>query len=129
MSIYCALLREDDKLYLNEEWIMKVSNQVPMQPTVVDKSKESTPSSRATTDTSNLQIGRGNSGASVEISEHAQLMKQASEIARNTPDIRRDKVEMLKKSIKDGTYQVESSKIADRLVDEHMRTDFGKNLL
>ena len=108
---------------------MKVSNQVPMQPTVVDKSKESTPSSKVTTDTSNLQVGRGGNGASVEISEHAQLMKQASEIARNTPDIRRDKVEMLKKSIKDGTYQVESSKIADRLVDEHLRTDFGKNLL
>jgi anti-sigma28 factor (negative regulator of flagellin synthesis) len=39
------------------------------------------------------------------------------------------RLQMLKKSIKDGTYQVESSKIADRLVDEHMRTDFGKNLL
>jgi negative regulator of flagellin synthesis FlgM len=65
----------------------------------------------------------------VEISEHAQLMKQASEIAKSTPDIRRDKVEMLKKSITDGTYQIESSKIADRLVDEHLRTDFGKNLL
>lgn len=108
---------------------MKVSNQVPMQPTVVDKSKESSPSSKVTPDSGNVQVGRGAQGASVEISEHAQLMKQASEIARNTPDIRRDKVEMLKKSIQDGTYHVESSKIADRLVDEHLRNDFGKNLL
>jgi len=108
---------------------MKVSNQVPMQPGVVDKSKESSPSSKATIESNQARIAGEKGGATVEISEHAQLMKQASEIVKNTPDIRRDKVEMLKKSIKEGTYQVESSLIADRLVDEHLRTDFGKNLL
>ncbi|MFM8270547.1 MAG: flagellar biosynthesis anti-sigma factor FlgM [Pseudomonadota bacterium] len=108
---------------------MKVTNQVPMQPTVVDKTKESNPAAKTPQDASSVSVGKRTSGASVEISEHAQLMKQASEIARNTPDIRRDKVEMLKKSIQEGTYQIESSQIADRLVDEHLRNDFGKNLL
>ncbi|NDG27169.1 MAG: flagellar biosynthesis anti-sigma factor FlgM [Proteobacteria bacterium] len=56
-------------------------------------------------------------------------MKQAMETAQNTPDIRRDKVEMLKKSIREGTYHVDSAAIADRLVDEHLRNDFGKNTL
>lgn len=108
---------------------MKVSNQVPMQPSVVEKSKESNLSTKVSNDSSAVQKNIGNNGASIEISEHAQLMKQASEIAKSTPDIRRDKVEALKKSIKDGTYHVENSLIADRLVDDHLKNDFGKNLL
>lgn len=108
---------------------MKVSNQIPVQPQVVEKSKEATPTPKALPDSISTQNTRGQSGASVEISERAQLMKQAMDIAKNTPDIRKDKIESLKKSIKEGTYQVENSLIADRLVDEHLRSDFGKNLL
>lgn len=108
---------------------MKVSNQIPVQPQVVEKSKEATQSTKVLPDAISSQNIRGQSGASVEISERAQLMKQAMDIAKNTPDVRKDKIESLKKSIKEGTYQVENSLIADRLVDEHLRNDFGKNLL
>lgn len=68
-------------------------------------------------------------GAQVEISDAARLMKQASDIARNAPDVRADKVADLKKRISEGTYQVDSASIADRLVEEHLLTDFGKNSL
>ena len=108
---------------------MKVSNQVPVQSQGIEKTKESKSSSKANTDVSLKDSGAAMGGASVEISDHAQLMKQASEIARNAPEIRADKVAMLKKSIQDGTYHVESSDISDRLVDEHFRNHFGKNLL
>ncbi len=67
------------------------------------------------------------SGASIDISDAARLMKQASDIAHSVPDIRADKVAELKKRISEGNYQVESSKIADKLVDEHLLNDFGKN--
>lgn len=109
---------------------MKVSNQVPVKPQLIDKTKETESSA-----TKAPQEGRANSthpglqGASVEISESAQLMKQASEIANSAPDVRADRVQSLKKSIQEGTYHVDNAAIADRLVDEHLRHDFGKNLL
>ncbi|NBV49938.1 flagellar biosynthesis anti-sigma factor FlgM [bacterium] len=108
---------------------MKVSNQIPVNPQSVEKTKDSGAAAKSSSVKNTAATSTELGGASVEISEHAQLMKQASEIAKSTPDIRWDKVNALKQSIKNGTYQVESSKVADRLVDEHVRNDFGKNLL
>lgn len=68
-------------------------------------------------------------GATVEISDRAKLMKQATDIAHQTPDIRKEKIAALKKSIHEGTYHVDSGAIADRLVEEHLGSDFGKNRL
>ncbi len=109
---------------------MKVSNQVPVKPQLIDKAKE-TETSAATPFKENLasQGSGGPQGTRVEISDTAQLMKQASEIAKSAPDVRQERVNSLKKSIQDGTYQVDSRAVADRLVDEHLRHDFGKNLL
>jgi len=76
------------------------------------------------------KTGEGHSfGAEVEISDNAKLMRQASDIAKAAGEIRRDKIAALKKSIQDGTYQVDAKEIADRLVDEHLNADFGKNNL
>lgn len=71
----------------------------------------------------------GHSGADVEISDNAKLMRQASDIAKAASEIRKDKIAALKKSIQDGSYHVDSREIADRLVDEHLNADFGKNNL
>jgi negative regulator of flagellin synthesis FlgM len=68
-------------------------------------------------------------GSSVEISDNARMMKQAADIARHTPDVRQDRVAALKQAIAAGQYQIHSEKIADRLIDEHLNTDFGKNNL
>lgn len=108
---------------------MKISNQSPLQSSIIEKSKEAGTPSRATTDLNRSDSAKAQSGAAVEISERAQLMKQAMDIAQNTPDVRKDKIEALKKSVKEGTYQVDSAQVADRLVEEHLRSDFGKNLL
>lgn len=69
------------------------------------------------------------SGADIEISDNAKLMRQASDIAKAASEIRKDKIASIKKSIQDGTYQVDAREIADRLVDEHLNADFGKNNL
>ena len=37
------------------------------------------------------------------------------------------KVEAMKKAIASGTYHVDSAAIADKLVDDHLASDFGKN--
>lgn len=68
-------------------------------------------------------------GAEVEISDSAQLMRQASDIAKSASGYRQEKIEALKKSIQAGTYHVDAKEIADRLVDEHLSSDFGKNNL
>lgn len=67
------------------------------------------------------------SGAEVEISEQAQLMRQAAEAVHALPDVRQDRVAELKERIKAGTYKVDSQSVADKLVEEHFLTDFGKN--
>jgi len=109
---------------------MKVTQHSPVPSQQIEKSQK-TPSSDKLKSNPGTE-GQSNqsvSGAAVDISPEAQLMKRASEIVMNTPDIRLDKVEQLKKAIKEGTYQIESSQIADRLVDEHFKNHFGKSQL
>ena len=67
------------------------------------------------------------SDSPVSISDQAYLMKQARDIVYSTPDIRGDKVSDLKRKIKDGSYKVDAQAVADKLVDEHLATSFGKN--
>lgn len=68
-------------------------------------------------------------GAQVNISEQAQLMNKASEVARSAPDVRRDKVDALKAQILNGTYKIDSETVAEKLLQSHLDTDFGKNSL
>ena len=113
---------------------MKVGNNIAPNPQLIEKAKNSErsnetsgPASKAGMDPAQSLGGRG--GATVEISDRAKLMKQATDVVKSSPDVRKEKVQALKKSIQDGTYRVDSSAIAERLVDEHLGSDFGKNNL
>ena len=44
--------------------------------------------------------------------------KKALDIARSTPEIREDRVKELKEKIKNGTYKVDSGKVADGMLRE-----------
>jgi negative regulator of flagellin synthesis FlgM len=58
-------------------------------------------------------------GASrVNVSDRAQQMKKAAEIARNVPDIDEAKVAKYQKLIDEGKYQVDAKAIADKMIDE-----------
>jgi len=48
----------------------------------------------------------------------AEASAKALEIARNTPDVREDRVAMLKKQIEEGNYKVDSGKVADGMMRE-----------
>ena len=61
-----------------------------------------------------------------DVSADASLMQKAGELMKTVPDVREKKVQDLKKKIKDGTYKVDSKKVADRLVDEHLKVNFEK---
>ncbi len=61
-----------------------------------------------------------------DASADASLMQKAGELMKTVPDVREKKVQELKKKIKDGSYKVDSKKVADRLVDEHLKVNFEK---
>lgn len=62
------------------------------------------------------------SGAKAEISARAKDFSNAKAIATETPDIRENRVDDLKKRIQEGSYKIDSQSIADRMVDEHLRS-------
>ncbi len=53
--------------------------------------------------------------------ERVEAQQKALEIARNTPDVREDRVKALKAQIDAGTYQVDSGKIADGMLREAIK--------
>jgi negative regulator of flagellin synthesis FlgM len=63
-----------------------------------------------------------NKNYGVELSDkgksRAAEQKKAFDIAKNTPDIREDRVAELKAKIQAGTYEVDSGKIADGMLRE-----------
>ena len=59
--------------------------------------------------------------ASAEISSKAKDMARAKQVAADTPDVREEKIKELRDKIQNKKYDVSSSAIADRLVDDHIK--------
>ncbi len=59
-------------------------------------------------------------GDRVELSELSRLAEQAKEVVAKTPEVRVERVEALKERVDSGTYEVDSEKVAAKLVDEHL---------
>ena len=81
-----------------------------------DKSGKTT--AKNAKDAALANLGEAGSSATVELSQRAQDMKKAKEIAKAAPDIREDKVAALQKQIDEGKYKVSAKDIADKMVDE-----------
>jgi len=52
----------------------------------------------------------------VELSAGSREVMKMQEILQETPEIRKDKVDALKKEIEEGTYQVDSNQVADKMM-------------
>jgi negative regulator of flagellin synthesis FlgM len=65
----------------------------------------------------------------VELSDNVRLMQRAEDVAHAAPDVRAERVAALKQSIQDGSYHVDNGSIADRIIEEHLFSGFGKNHL
>jgi len=59
--------------------------------------------------------------------KRAEEQKKAFEIAKNTPDVREDKVAAIKAKIQAGTYEVDSGKIADGMLREAIMEHLATN--
>lgn len=58
--------------------------------------------------------------AQVNVSERAQMMQKAKDIASGPMTVDEAKVARLQKMIDEGKYKVDADSIADRLVEEHL---------
>ncbi|MGQ9689361.1 MAG: flagellar biosynthesis anti-sigma factor FlgM [Desulfobaccales bacterium] len=54
----------------------------------------------------------------IHLSPQSRLMQKASEVVYQAPDVRPDKVAALKDSVEQGTYQVDTQKVANKLIAE-----------
>jgi len=59
--------------------------------------------------------------------DRAEASAKAFDIARNTPDVREDRVAMLKKQIDEGSYKIDSGKIADGMMREAIRDHLAES--
>lgn len=60
--------------------------------------------------------------ATANISSRAKDAAKAKAVASDAPDVREEKIAELRKRIASGSYQVDAGAVADRLVDEHIKT-------
>ena len=76
-------------------------------------------------------VGGPNKNYGVELSDRAKSrsaeQKKAFDIAKNTPDVREDRVAELKAKIQAGTYEVDSGKIADGMLREAIMEHLATN--
>lgn len=111
---------------------MKVTHDTSSQAALNQKAVEATKKTNESGSKENVRAGdnqRSVPSAEIEISDNARLMRTATEVAKTTPDIRHEKVAALKKAIQEGTYRVDSEKVAEKMLEEHLNQDFGKNRL
>lgn len=52
----------------------------------------------------------------IHLSSTSRLRQKASEVAYQTPEVRPEKVAALKDSVQQGTYEVDSQKVANSLI-------------
>ena len=60
--------------------------------------------------------------AKVELSPRVQDIKKIKEIANKTPDVDAEKVAKFKQMIAEGKYKIDAKAIADKMVDEHLKS-------
>lgn len=59
----------------------------------------------------------------VELSQSVKDVQFANEMIKSIPDVRDDKVARLKSEIENGTYRIDSEKIADKMINESIIND------
>ncbi len=57
----------------------------------------------------------------INLSQEARLMQKAAQVIAQTPEVREEKVATLKEAVDQGTYQVNSQKVATSLIADIFR--------
>ncbi len=67
-----------------------------------------------------------NVNLSAKAKEMAEAHKKAMEIARNTPDVREERIAEMKRRIDSGEYKADAGNIADGMLREAIRDELAK---
>lgn len=101
------------------------TNSSPIQNSETSKASQSRGARRTerseSAETSGSQSSSSSGDVSASISSKARELASAKAVANSAPDVREDKIAALKQRIASGAYHVDADKIADRLVDDHIK--------
>lgn len=93
---------------------MKISTTIPSV-----YSQQAITATRSVQHNGSTQMGQAQvNGDRVDISSQAQEIQRAIESVKQLPDVDLDKVAKIRSMIENGTYSIDSRKIASRMVDE-----------
>ena len=101
---------------------MKISDDKPTQD-LLQYIKQAPDTQKATPSEINVNKNSNLSKEGVDISGKASDLNKIREIVQGTPDIRAEKVDLLKEKIASGSYNVSSQEIADKMLREHLLED------
>ena len=96
---------------------MKVEGRIPLE-TLEVKLRAQKPGKQETTPGVSENPQSTNKSDLVRISGKAKELEELKQVIHQMPEIRTDKVEALKKAIQEGSYQVDSLKIAGKILEE-----------
>lgn len=93
----------------------------PYAQNIVDRGEETSSASKVERVKAKLKnASESSSGDKVSLSGDARLVAQAVKEAAGSSDVRMDRVEALKQQVQSGTYQPDSRKIAQKLIDNEI---------
>jgi len=63
---------------------------------------------------------KNSGGVRTDLSPQAKEFSHAKRLASQSPEVREDRVADLKRRIAEGSYEIDSEAVADRLVEDHL---------